>query len=50
VIKSVYSSGTKINVKISSCGEQRVSYDEKENVSYNSSIQHDINTDLEDPQ
>jgi hypothetical protein len=29
-------------VKISSCGEQSVSYDEQENVSDNSSMQHDI--------
>jgi hypothetical protein len=29
-------------VKISSCGEQSVSYDEEENVSYNSSMQHGI--------
>jgi hypothetical protein len=31
--ESEYSSDSEINVKISSCGEQSVSYDEEENVS-----------------
>jgi hypothetical protein len=59
IYESEYSSGSEINVKISSCGELSVSSYEEENVSDNSSMQHGIwaesgaehgiNIDLEDP-
>jgi hypothetical protein len=42
ISESVYSSDSKMNVKISSCGEQSVSSDEEENGSDNSSMQHGI--------
>jgi hypothetical protein len=38
----MYSSDSEINVKILSCGGQRVSCDEEENVSDNSSMWHGI--------
>jgi hypothetical protein len=40
--RSEYGSESKINVKISSCGEQSVSSDEAENVSNNSILQHGV--------
>jgi hypothetical protein len=42
ISESAYSSGSKINVKILSCNEQNVSSDEGDNLSDNSSMQHDI--------
>jgi hypothetical protein len=36
ISESVYSSNSEINVKISSCGEKSVSFDEEENVNDNS--------------
>jgi hypothetical protein len=42
ISESEYSSDSKINVKILSCGEENVSFDEEENVSDNSSMQHGI--------
>jgi hypothetical protein len=39
---SEYGSDSEINVKVSSCDEQSVSYDEEENVGDSSSIQHGI--------
>jgi hypothetical protein len=42
ISESEYSSDSKINVTISSCGEQSVSSDEESNVSDNSSMQHGI--------
>jgi hypothetical protein len=42
ISETVYSSESEINMKISSWGEQSVSSDEEENVSDNSSMQHDM--------
>jgi hypothetical protein len=42
IYESIYSSDNKINVKILSCGEQSVSWNDEENVSDSSSMQHGI--------
>jgi hypothetical protein len=42
IFESEYNSDSEINEKISSYGEHSVSFDEEENVSDNSSMQHGI--------